>query len=61
VLIEGLENLVGPELKNAQSFKAPDALMGKCETSAWIYHSNAYPFKAVGEVSFLWRPTSNCR
>jgi len=55
-LLGGLAQITGSGGKMGQSFDSPIYLDGRREGFAWIYHPNKYPYRAVGKVSFLWKP-----
>ena len=39
-------------------FSSPEVLNGSREGIAWLYHPGTYPFGAIGNVSFTWKPSS---
>ena len=56
ILLDGLSQITGPVEKLGPSFNSPNALNGRREGFAWIFHPKKYPNEVVGKVSFHWKP-----
>lgn len=56
IVIDGLKQISTTE--TGLGFWAACYTKGTREGSSMLYNPNSYPYKAIGEVKFMWKPTS---
>jgi hypothetical protein len=56
-LLDLLSHLCNPAC--GPTFAAKSLLGGQYEGQLMLYHEDKYPYEAIGEVKFLWKPPSN--